>query len=62
MDIDGLLNDYNRGMAAYLSELEFDAGQFEQIQERLNLINHLKAKYGNTVEEIQEYQARARKS
>ncbi len=60
LDIDGLLNDYNRGMAAYLSELEFDAGQFEQIQERLNLINHLKAKYGNTVEEIQEYQARAR--
>ena len=60
LDIDGLLNDYNRGMAEYLSELEFDAGQFEQTQERLNLINHLKSKYGNTVDEIQEYQARAR--
>ncbi len=60
LDIDGLLNDYNRGMAAYLSELEFDAGQFEQTQERLNLINHLKSKYGNTIDEIQEYQARAR--
>lgn len=60
LDIDALLNDYNRGMAEYLSELEFDAEQFEQTQERLNLINHLKSKYGNTVEEIQEYQARAR--
>ncbi len=59
LDIDALLNDYNRGMAAYLSELEFDAGQFEQTQERLNQINHLKSKYGNTVEEIQEYQTRA---
>ncbi len=59
LDIDGLLNDYNRGMAEYLSELEFDAGQFEQTQDRLNLINHLKSKYGNTVEEIQEYQAHA---
>lgn len=60
LDIDGLLNDYNRGMAEYLSGLEFDAGQFEQTQERLNLINHLKSKYGNTWEEIQEYQNRAR--
>lgn len=60
LDIDGLLNDYNRGMAEYLSELEFDEGQFEQTKERLNLINHLKSKYGNTIEEIQEYQAHAR--
>ncbi len=59
LDIDALLNDYNREMAEYLSELEFDAGRFEQTQERLNQINHLKSKYGNTVEEIQEYQARA---
>lgn len=59
LDIDGLLNDYNRGMAEYLSELEFDAEQFERTQERLNLINHLKSKYGNSLEEIQEYQTRA---
>ena len=59
LDIDGLLNDYNRGMAEYLSGLEFDAEQFEQTKERLNLINHLKSKYGNSIVEIQEYQARA---
>lgn len=59
LDIDSLLNDYNRGMAAYLSGLEFDAGQFEQTETRLNLLNRLKSKYGNTVEEILDYRERA---
>ena len=59
LDIDALLNDYNRGMAEYLSGLEFDAEQFERTQDRLNLINHLKSKYGNTVEEILAYRERA---
>lgn len=59
LDIDSLLNDYNRGMAEYLSGLEFDAGQFEQTETRLNLLNRLKSKYGNTVEEILDYRERA---
>ncbi len=62
LDIDSLLNDYNRGMAGYLSGLEFDAGAFEQTESRLNLINHLKSKYGNTVEKILEYGERARET
>ena len=59
LDIDSLLNDYNRGMAEYLSGLEFDAGQFEETETRLNLLNRLKSKYGNTVEEILAYKDRA---
>lgn len=59
LDIDSLLNDYNRGMAEYLSGLEFDAGLFERTETRLNLINRLKSKYGNTVEEILDYRERA---
>lgn len=59
LDIDSLLNDYNRGMAEYLSGLEFDAGQFERTEARLNLLNRLKSKYGNTVEQILEYRERA---
>lgn len=58
LDIDSLLNDYNRGMAAYLSGLEFDAGQFNQTEKRLNLLNHLKSKYGNSVEDILAYRTR----
>ena len=59
LDIDSLLNDYNRGMAEYLSGLEFDEGLFEQTEARLNLLNRLKSKYGNTLEEVLAYRKRA---
>lgn len=62
LEIDSLLNDYNRGMAAYLAGLSFDGAAFEQTETRLNLINHLKAKYGSSVEEILAYQAKARET
>ena len=59
LDIDSLLNDYNRGLAEYLSNLEFDAELFDRTEKRLNLINHLKSKYGNSIEEILDYQKQA---
>ncbi len=55
-DIDGLLNDFNRELTNYLSEWEFDEEAYYQTEKRLDLINHLKSKYGNSVEEIQKYQ------
>ena len=59
LDIDNLLNDYNRAMADYLSELEFDGELFEETEKRLDLINHLKSKYGNTIEEILAYREKS---
>ncbi|MDE6386699.1 MAG: DNA repair protein RecN [Lachnospiraceae bacterium] len=59
LDIDSLLNDYNRAIADYLSELEFDGELFDRTERRLNLLNHLKSKYGNTIEEILEYQRKS---
>ncbi|MCI9545223.1 MAG: DNA repair protein RecN [Lachnospiraceae bacterium] len=55
-DLDGLLNDFNRELTDYLSEWEFDEEEYYQLEKRLDLINHLKSKYGNSVEEIQKYQ------
>ena len=55
LDIDNLLNDYNRSMADYLSGLEFDGALFESTEKRLNQINHLKSKYGSTIEDILAY-------
>ena len=49
-DIDGLLNDFNRSVSDYLSDLEFDQNDFLQVEERLNTINRLKDKYGSTIE------------
>lgn len=55
-DIDGLLNDFNRELTDYLSEWEFDEEKYYQMEQRLDLINRMKSKYGNSLEEIQKYQ------
>lgn len=54
-EIDNLLNDFNRSLVAYQESLEFEPAEFEQVEKRLNEYNHLKNKYGNSVEEILEY-------
>ena len=51
-DIDNLLSDFNHEIASYLSEEEFDEEVFYQTEKRLDEINHLKSKYGNTIEGI----------
>ena len=51
-DIDNLLNDFNRSMSDYRESLEFDEEEFVKTQERLNVLNHLKGKYGGTVESV----------
>lgn len=51
-DIDDLLNDFNRSMAQYRDSLEFDEEEFAYLEERLNILNHLKDKYGNSIDEI----------
>ncbi len=54
-EIDNLLNDFNRSLAVYRESLEFEPGEFEKVEKRLNQYNHLKDKYGNSVEEILAY-------
>lgn len=51
-EIDSLLSDFNRSLGDYVSDLTFDAGEYERVQDRLNQINRLKDKYGSTLEEI----------
>lgn len=53
--VDGLLNDFNRELSAYLDDLTFDESEFYAAERRLDLINGLKAKYGRTVEDIYAY-------
>ncbi|MGI6703363.1 MAG: DNA repair protein RecN [Clostridia bacterium] len=50
-----LLRETARDIRNYLDGLEFDPKRLNDIQERLDLINGLKRKYGNTIEEIMEY-------
>ncbi len=51
-EIDNLLNDFNREMADYIEETEFDEATFYEIEKRLDLLNHLKSKYGGSVAEV----------
>lgn len=55
-NIDNLLSDFNRSIAEYLSDMEFDGQVYAETEERLNLLNHLKLKYGGTIEKVLEYQ------
>ena len=51
-DIDGLLNDLNRELSEYQESEAFDARAFAETETRLDEINRLKEKYGNSIEEI----------
>lgn len=54
-DVDNLLNDFNRELAEYQKNCEFSDEEFYETEKRLNEINHLKTKYGNSYEKIMEY-------
>lgn len=54
-EIDSLLADYNRDVAEYMNDCEFDEEDFAVTEERLNLLNHLKGKYGKTIEDVISY-------
>lgn len=54
-EIEALLSDFNRDLADYIGDLEFDGEDFRTTEERLNLLNHLKEKYGKTLDEVIEY-------
>lgn len=55
-EIDGQLQDFARELEDYMEGLEFSEQEFRETEDRLNLINHLKAKYGQTIPEIKIYQ------
>lgn len=54
-EVDNLLADYNRDVAEYMSGSEFDGEDFARVEDRLNVVNRLKGKYGSTVEEVTAY-------
>lgn len=49
LEIDNLLNDFNRELAEYLEETEFDEETFYEVETRLNEVNRLKTKFGGSI-------------
>lgn len=55
LEIDSLLNDFNHDIMQYMETLEFCPEEFSVVEERLDCINKLKAKYGKTIEQVLAY-------
>lgn len=55
LQIEDLLGSLHQEMADYIEDMEFDPQIYQETEERLNLINGLKDKYGRTIEAILEY-------
>jgi len=53
-EISDLLSDFNRALTDYRDQMVYDPAEMLQIEERLNLINRLKDKYGHSLEEIRK--------
>ena len=60
-EVDSLLSDFNRDLAEYMSDIQFDEETFRGTEQRLDLINRLKGKYGSTIEDILNYGAERKK-
>ena len=56
-EIEDYLCDFTRNIHNYMKSMEFCESDFRQTEERLNLINHLKAKYGDSIEKILKHQS-----
>ena len=52
--VESILGDFNRDISSYLSGMEFDGEAFVRLEERLNLVNRMKDKYGATIEKVLE--------
>lgn len=55
VQIEQLTGDYCHGVSGYLDEFEYSEEEFYRVEERLNLLNHLKGKYGNSLEQVLQY-------
>lgn len=60
-EIDSMLADFGRELSDYMEGLEFSEQDFHDTEERLNLVNHLKAKYGSTIAGIHACQEEKQK-
>lgn len=53
-DADSILSDIRREISSYMEDMTFDEEEFKQLEERLNLIHGLEAKYGGSFDQIFE--------
>lgn len=55
MQIEDMISDLDRELSSYLDTLEFSQEEYRITEERLNIYNHLKNKYGPTTQDVLRY-------
>lgn len=60
-DIEGLMNDFNREVSDYITGLSDSGDELAQVEERLDLIERLKQKYGPETADVLSYLADSKK-
>lgn len=58
--MEDLLNGFHQELTTYI-EYEFDEQTYQEVEERLNVINSLKDKYGPSIEDVTVYGQKCRK-
>lgn len=51
-DADSILSDINHEISSYMDDMSFDEEEYSQMEERLDVIHSLEAKYGKSVSQI----------
>lgn len=51
-DVESIISDVHHEITSYMDDLSFDEAELAQLEERLDLIHNMQAKYGDTVEKI----------
>lgn len=54
-EIDSLLGDFSREVSIYLDQISFDEEEYEKLTRRLDLINDMKSRYGQSIAQIKAY-------
>lgn len=53
-DVEAIISDIHHEITSYMDDLTFDEAELAQMEERLDLIHNMQAKYGSTIEKIQQ--------
>lgn len=52
VDVDALLSDVGRELSGFMDSAEYDGERFQEVEERLNILNRLKDKYGPLLNDV----------
>lgn len=61
LSVEDLLNGFHQELTTYMENMEFDEQTYQEVEERLNVINSLKDKYGPSIEDVTAYGQKAEK-